>query len=158
MTVSPTAQVFTVTASYLEVYREAIKDLLDGTKDNLQVREHPTQGIYVDGLTKATVSTAEEIYDVLNMGDSARAVASTNMNATSSRSHSVFMVNVSQKSEEGSTKAGTLNLVDLAGSEKVGKTGAKGQTLEEAKMINKSLSALGQVINATKRDDAKSPV
>eukprot|EP01052_Picozoa_sp_SAG31_P042439 SAG31_NODE_6736_length_1905_cov_1.909745_1_plen_303_part_10 len=139
---------FTVTASYLEVYREAIKDLLDSTKDNLQVREHPTRGIYVDGLTAAAVSNADEIFDVLNMGDSARAVASTNMNAVSSRSHSVFIVNVSQRSEEGSVKQGKLNLVDLAGSEKVGKTGAKGQTLEEAKMINKSLSALGQVIKS----------
>jgi hypothetical protein len=58
------------------------------------------------------------------------------------------VVVVSQRSAEGSTKSGQLNLVDLAGSEKVGKTGAAGQTLEEAKMINKSLSALGQVIKA----------
>ena len=58
------------------------------------------------------------------------------------------MVNVSQTNTEGSTKAGKLNLVDLAGSEKIGKTGAKGQTLEEAKKINQSLSALGQVIKA----------
>ena len=133
---------FIVKCSYLEVYREAIKDLLDPSKVNLPIREHPSRGIYVDGLTQVSVQSATEIMDVLNIGDAARAVAATNMNATSSRSHSVFIVTVSQRTEEGSTKEGKLNLVDLAGSEKVGKTGASGQTLEEAKMINKSLSAV----------------
>lgn len=72
------------------------------------------------------------------------------MNAESSRSHSIFVVTISQKSllDGGSVKTGKLYLVDLAGSEKVGKTGASGQTLEEAKKINKSLSSLGMVINA----------
>jgi len=71
------------------------------------------------------------------------------MNAESSRSHSIFVLTISQKNiETGSTRTGQLFLVDLAGSEKVGKTGATGQTLEEAKKINKSLSALGNVINA----------
>lgn len=71
------------------------------------------------------------------------------MNAESSRSHSIFVVTVTQKNlETGSAKSGQLFLVDLAGSEKVGKTGASGQTLEEAKKINKSLSALGMVINS----------
>lgn len=71
------------------------------------------------------------------------------MNAESSRSHSIFVITISQKNlVDGSVKSGKLYLVDLAGSEKVGKTGASGQTLEEAKKINKSLSALGMVINA----------
>lgn len=139
---------FTVKCSYLEVYREAIKDLLNPAQTNMAVREHPARGIYVDGLTEVQASSSEEVMDVINLGDSARAVASTNMNAVSSRSHSVFIVKVQQVSEEGSKKEGKLNLVDLAGSEKIGKTGATGQTLEEAKMINKSLSALGQVIKA----------
>ena len=71
------------------------------------------------------------------------------MNAESSRSHSIFLITINQKNTETVTqKTGNLYLVDLAGSEKVGKTGASGQTLEEAKKINKSLSALGMVINA----------
>src|SRR6202046_980771 len=71
------------------------------------------------------------------------------MNAESSRSHSIFVLTVSQKNiNTGSVRSGQLFLVDLAGSEKVGKTGASGQTLEEAKKINKSLSTLGMVINA----------
>ncbi|SRR6266511_2120610 len=71
------------------------------------------------------------------------------MNAESSRSHSIFLITIVQRNTEtGAQKTGNLYLVDLAGSEKVGKTGASGQTLEEAKKINKSLSALGMVINA----------
>ena len=143
---------YSVTASYLEVYREKIGDLL-GDRSNpktldLAVREHPSKGIYVDGLTEKAVTSWEAVLEVLEQGDSTRAVAATNMNAVSSRSHSVFIVQVNQENSEGSKKAGKLNLVDLAGSEKVGKTGAKGQTLEEAKKINQSLSALGQVIKA----------
>ncbi|KAH0406465.1 kinesin, partial [Aureobasidium melanogenum] len=86
---------------------------------------------------------------ILERGGMSRAVAATNMNQESSRSHSIFVITVGQKNvETGSVKSGQLFLVDLAGSEKVGKTGASGQTLEEAKKINKSLSALGMVINA----------
>jgi kinesin family protein 5 len=71
------------------------------------------------------------------------------MNAESSRSHSIVLTTITQKNlDTGAAKSGKLYLVDLAGSEKVGKTGASGQTLEEAKKINKSLTALGMVINS----------
>jgi kinesin family protein 5 len=140
--------VYSVACSYLQVYKEKIGDLLDPSKNNLQVREDPRSGVYVDGLTQAYVSSMDEVMGVLLKGDSSRAVAATNMNAVSSRSHSVFIVEVTQKTTEGGTKKGRLNLVDLAGSEKVGKTGASGNTLEEAKKINQSLSALGNVIKS----------
>lgn len=79
----------------------------------------------------------------------ATARLTSDMNAESSRSHSIFVIGIHQRNTEtGSQKSGHLYLVDLAGSEKVGKTGASGQTLEEAKKINKSLSALGMVINS----------
>lgn len=78
-----------------------------------------------------------------------KSLVTTDMNAESSRSHSIFLITIQQRNTEtGAQKSGNLYLVDLAGSEKVGKTGASGQTLEEAKKINKSLSALGMVINA----------
>lgn len=140
---------YTVRVSYMEIYMERIKDLLAPQNDNLPVHEEKNRGVYVKGLLEIYVSSVAEVYEVMRRGGSSRAIASTNMNQESSRSHSIFVITVTQKNvETGSAKSGQLFLVDLAGSEKVGKTGASGQTLEEAKKINKSLSALGMVINA----------
>lgn len=140
---------FTVKVSYMEIYMEKIRDLLMPQNDNLPVHEDKARGVYVKGLHEFYVGSVEEVYTVLERGGAARAVAATNMNQESSRSHSIFVIEVAQKNvESGSAKSGRLFLVDLAGSEKVGKTGASGQTLEEAKKINKSLTSLGMVINA----------
>ncbi|KAL7270503.1 Kinesin heavy chain [Rhizina undulata] len=140
---------YTVRVSYMEIYMERIRDLLNPANDNLPVHEEKNRGVYVKGLLEIYVSSVQEVYEVMRRGGAARAVAATNMNQESSRSHSIFVIQINQKNvETGSMKAGYLYLVDLAGSEKVGKTGASGQTLEEAKKINKSLSALGMVINS----------
>ncbi|KAK3673271.1 hypothetical protein LTR78_006816 [Recurvomyces mirabilis] len=140
---------FTVRVAYMEIYMEKIRDLLQPQNDNLPIHEDQKRGVYVKGLSEVYVGSTEDVYKVLEIGGNARAVASTNMNQESSRSHSIFVVEIGQKNiETGSARSGRLFLVDLAGSEKVGKTGASGQTLEEAKKINKSLSALGMVINA----------
>ncbi|KAK3400084.1 kinesin heavy chain [Sordaria brevicollis] len=140
---------YTVRVSYMEIYMEKIRDLLAPQNDNLPVHEEKNRGVYVKGLLEIYVSSVQEVYEVMRRGGNARAVAATNMNQESSRSHSIFVITITQKNvETGSAKSGQLFLVDLAGSEKVGKTGASGQTLEEAKKINKSLSALGMVINA----------
>ncbi|KAJ0413641.1 kinesin-domain-containing protein [Aspergillus carlsbadensis] len=146
---SPSNIEYTVRVSYMEIYMERIRDLLVPLNDNLPVHEEKSRGVYVKGLLEVYVSSVQEVYEVMRRGGAARAVAATNMNQESSRSHSIFVITVTQKNlETGSAKSGQLFLVDLAGSEKVGKTGASGQTLEEAKKINKSLSALGMVINA----------
>jgi len=146
---SPSNIEYTVRVSYMEIYMERIRDLLMPQNDNLPVHEEKNRGVYVKGLLEVYVASDDEVYEVLRRGGTARAVSATNMNAESSRSHSIFVVTVSQKNvETGSQKSGQLFLVDLAGSEKIGKTGASGQTLEEAKKINKSLSALGMVINS----------
>ncbi|KAF4126717.1 kinesin family member 5 [Geosmithia morbida] len=146
---SPSTMEYTVRVSYMEIYMERIRDLLQPQNDNLPVHEEKNRGVYVKGLLEVYVSSVQEVYEVMRRGGNARAVAATNMNQESSRSHSIFQITVTQKNvETGSAKSGQLFLVDLAGSEKVGKTGASGQTLEEAKKINKSLSALGMVINA----------
>jgi kinesin family protein 5 len=140
---------YTVRVSYMEIYMERIRDLLQPQNDNLPVHEEKSRGVYVKGLLEIYVSSVREVYEVMRRGGAARAVAATNMNQESSRSHSIFVITITQKNvETGSAKSGQLFLVDLAGSEKVGKTGASGQTLEEAKKINKSLSALGMVINS----------
>ncbi|CAE6504115.1 unnamed protein product [Rhizoctonia solani] len=140
---------YLVKVSYMEIYLERIRDLLAPHNDNLQVHEEKNKGVYVKNLSDYYVSNAKEVYEIMRQGGQARAVTATNMNAESSRSHSIFLITIQQKNiETGAMKTGNLYLVDLAGSEKVGKTGASGQTLEEAKKINKSLSALGMVINA----------
>lgn len=143
---------FTVTVSMVEIYQERVRDLLDPSKDNLQVKEEKDgdeTNIYIAGVTEVFVTEPTHIYDVLKAGASSRAVASTAMNDESSRSHSVFMLTLSQvNNETHNQKTGKLYLVDLAGSEKVRKTGAEGQALKEAQKINSSLSALGNVINA----------
>ena len=101
------------------------------------------------GVTERFVSSPEEVMDVIEEGKDNRHVSVTNMNEHSSRSHSVFLIDVRQENQKTQKKlSGKLYLVDLAGSEKVSKTGAEGNTLDEAKNINKSLSALGNVIAA----------
>jgi kinesin family protein 5 len=146
---SPGTIEYTVRVSYMEIYMERIRDLLQPHNDNLPVHEEKNRGVYVKGLLEIYVSSVQEVFEVMRRGGNARAVAATNMNQESSRSHSIFVITITQKNvETGSAKSGQLFLVDLAGSEKVGKTGASGQTLEEAKKINKSLSALGMVINS----------
>lgn len=140
---------YTVRVSYMEIYMERIRDLLAPQNDNLPVHEEKTRGVYVKGLLEIYVSSVQEVYEVMRRGGNARATGATDMNQESSRSHSIFVITITQKNvETGSARSGQLFLVDLAGSEKVGKTGASGQTLEEAKKINKSLSALGMVINS----------
>ncbi|KAG2468487.1 KIF5A protein, partial [Polypterus senegalus] len=140
---------FHIKVSYFEIYMEKIRDLLDVTKTNLSVHEDKNRVPYVKGCTERFVSSPEEVMDVIDEGKSNRHVAVTNMNEHSSRSHSIFLINIKQEHVETEQKlSGKLYLVDLAGSEKVSKTGAEGAVLDEAKNINKSLSALGNVISA----------
>jgi kinesin family protein 5 len=139
---------FTLRVSFLEIYLERIHDLLDSSKNNLQVKEDKVRGIYVQNSTELFVSSPSEMMKVMMAGSANRSIAATRMNERSSRSHSIFCVNVEQKDSLGNKKTGRLYFVDLAGSESVGKTNVSGQQLKEAQMINKSLSALGNVINA----------
>uniref|UniRef100_A0A8B9LDH1 Kinesin-like protein n=1 Tax=Astyanax mexicanus TaxID=7994 RepID=A0A8B9LDH1_ASTMX len=118
-------------------------------KTNLSVHEDKNRVPYVKGCTERFVCSPEEVMDTIDEGKSNRHVAVTNMNEHSSRSHSIFLINVKQENTQTEQKlSGKLFLVDLAGSEKVSKTGAEGAVLDEAKNINKSLSALGNVISA----------
>jgi hypothetical protein len=140
---------FSIKVSYLEIYLEKIQDLIDSSKNNLQVREDKSRGIYVQDATEVYVGSPDEMMNVMTMGSKNRSVAATRMNQRSSRSHSIFCVYVEQRDiENNARKNGRLYFVDLAGSEKIAKTHVQGKQLEEAKMINKSLSALGNVINA----------
>jgi kinesin family protein 5 len=122
---------------------------LEPSKDNLKIRELPGRGIFVEDITENYVASYDEVLDVMAAGQTNRAIGSTKMNFESSRSHSVFILTLGQLNKLNGTRKGSkLTLVDLAGSEKVQKTGAVGVTLKEAQHINKSLSALGNVINS----------
>ncbi|XP_052004747.1 kinesin heavy chain-like isoform X2 [Xyrauchen texanus] len=140
---------FHIKVSYFEIYLDKIRDLLDVSKTNLAVHEDKNRVPFVKGCTERFVSSPEDVMDVIDEGKANRHVAVTNMNEHSSRSHSIFLINIKQENVETEKKlCGKLYLVDLAGSEKVSKTGAEGSVLDEAKNINKSLSALGNVISA----------
>ncbi|XP_018647819.1 LOW QUALITY PROTEIN: putative kif1 [Schistosoma mansoni] len=141
-----------VEVSYMEIYCERVRDLLDPkSKGNLRVREHPILGPYVEDLSKCAVISFDEINELIDVGNKARTVAATNMNETSSRSHAVFTIVVTQKIEDLSygtisEKVSKISLVDLAGSERSDATGATDIRLKEGANINKSLTTLGKVI------------
>ncbi|KAH9603982.1 hypothetical protein KSS87_023585 [Heliosperma pusillum] len=143
------ATTYSVKLSMVEIYMEKVRDLFDLSKDNIQIKENKSQGILLSGVTEISVLEPADALQILSSGIANRAVGETQMNVASSRSHCIYMLTVQQDlPSEKRTKMGKLILVDLAGSEKVGKTGAEGRLLEEAKTINKSLTALGKVVNA----------
>ena len=154
--------VYTVEVSYYEIYQEHIADLLTTSKHpkhNLRVRNHTILGPYVEGLQKLAVSQFNDVKLLMDKGTSHRTIAATKMNATSSRSHAVFTLTLTENCKDPATqnvtcKVSKLSLVDLAGSERQSKTGAVGATLHEGALINKSLSTLGKVIKAL-ADDSK---
>eukprot|EP01071_Lankesteria_metandrocarpae_P008774 Lankesteria_metandrocarpae@DN5051_c0_g1_i1.p1 len=143
----------TLTLSVMEIYMENVHDLLcparSRKKENLKIREDPSRGVFVEGITELTVITQDEILDALAIGQGNRAVGDTNMNQFSSRSHLVCTISVRHKNNITLTqRVGKLHLVDLAGSEKANKSMVEGLSLDESKTINKSLSCLGNVIHA----------
>ncbi|XP_075779372.1 kinesin-like protein KIF13B isoform X6 [Pelodiscus sinensis] len=148
-------QSFKVEVSYMEIYNEKVRDLLDpkGSRQSLKVREHNVFGPYVDGLSKLAVASYKDIESLMSEGNKSRTVAATNMNEESSRSHAVFKIILTHtlcdvQSGTSGEKVGKLSLVDLAGSERATKTGAAGDRLKEGSNINKSLTTLGLVISA----------
>merc|ERR1711871_554965 len=117
-------------------------------ESKLDVR-HSSSGSNVTGLTEVQVAVPEQVFEVLERGRCNRAVGAHDMNEHSSRSHSIFTIMCTTRNTiDGSVSFGKLNLIDLAGSERLSKTEATGDRLKEAQNINRSLSALGDVINA----------
>ncbi|KAJ3207036.1 Kinesin-like protein kif3a [Dinochytrium kinnereticum] len=151
---SPPTTQYLVRASYLEIYNEDIRDLLNPKAGKLDVKERSDVGVYIKDLRTFVIKDVDEMDRLMSFGNKNRSVGATEMNATSSRSHSIFTITV-EASEKGDNvddesriRAGKLHLVDLAGSERQSKTGATGDRLKEATKINLSLSALGNVISA----------
>jgi len=138
-----------------EIYNETIKDLFVTKQKKLDVKQNPDGSNTVPGLTELAVASVEDVMKAMKEAQANRTVMSTDMNEESSRSHSIVQVrtvNVSKKDKR--EYVGKINLIDLAGSENVNKSGVSGQGMREAQNINKSLSALGDVIGSLV---AKSP-
>ena len=147
-----------ISVSFIEIYNESINDLLDNTKINLDLRETSNKEVIVNNLTEIKINNHEEALNLLSKGNDSRIVASTKLNEKSSRSHSIFRLNVeiTKKKENNNDYENEsekiilkshINLIDLAGSENSSKTGCVGQRLKEGSNINKSLLALSNVIN-----------
>jgi centromeric protein E len=117
-----------ISVSYLEIYNESINDLIDPSNKNLEVRESITNGIYINRLSEKQVGSFEEVMAIMNKGDEFRNIAATKLNELSSRSHTVFRINIKQEIIDqlhgNKIKISQLNLVDLAGSEGASKTQA----------------------------------
>ncbi|KAL0390473.1 UNVERIFIED_CONTAM: Kinesin-like protein KIN-5D [Sesamum calycinum] len=153
---------YSMKVTFLELYNEEITDLLapeecskftdDKSKKPIALMEDGKGGVLVRGLEEEIVTTANEIYKILEKGSAKRRTAETLLNKQSSRSHSIFSITIHIKecTPEGEEmiKCGKLNLVDLAGSENISRSGAREGRAREAGEINKSLLTLGRVINA----------
>jgi kinesin family protein 18/19 len=150
-TVNANNKVVTVTLSYIEVYNEQIRDLLNPTTDFLELRED-LKGIKVVGVTELQATNVNQVMNLLRRGNRNRSQEPTTMNEESSRSHAVLQVVVEQKDKTPDTreiiKIGKLSLIDLAGSERASVSNNRGQRLLEGANINRSLLALGNCINA----------
>ena len=152
---------FHVELSFIEIYNDKAKDLLlvaekkqgrsnqtDSSYAECRVRYNPEKGTYVDGLTRMPIHDEEQCLNAIRAGMEHRATAATKMNDTSSRSHAIFQICLTQKMIlKGTTRVSVINLVDLAGSERIGMSGVQGSALTEAKNINQSLTTLRRVID-----------
>ncbi|KAG6556664.1 hypothetical protein Mapa_001605 [Marchantia paleacea] len=174
----------TVTVSYLQLYMETVQDLLAPEKDNIAIVEDPKTGdVSVPSATHVELQDQRSFVRLLQAGEANRFAANTKLNTESSRSHAILLVNVRKvvKPKTGDRELIVLNenggspqvgkniraptvrkskllIVDLAGSERVDKSGSEGHTLEEAKSINLSLTALGKCINALAENSPHVPI
>lgn len=162
-----------ISVSYLQLYMETVQDLLDPANDNIAIVEDPKSGdVSLPGATLVEIRDQHSFLELLQLGEAHRFAANTKLNTESSRSHAILMVHVrrSLKTSESNgnshmtkslkpplVRKGKLVVVDLAGSERISKSGSEGHTLEEAKSINLSLSALGKCINALAENSSHVP-
>ncbi|KAG9472886.1 hypothetical protein GDO78_016071 [Eleutherodactylus coqui] len=152
---------YSVSLSMVEIYNEVIRDLLSkDPQEKLDIKLNPDGSgqLHVPGLTNKEVKSFRHIKKLLSLGKRNRATFCTNMNERSSRSHALLTITITgQELSSGTATTGKLNLVDLAGSERVWKSGAEGERLKEAQNINKSLLALGEVIQALRAKQGHVP-
>ncbi|RID43596.1 hypothetical protein BRARA_I00447 [Brassica rapa] len=151
---------YQISVQMLEIYNEQVRDLLatDGQTKRLEIRNNSQNGINVPEASLMPVSTTDDVIQLMDLGHMNRAVSSTAMNDRSSRSHSCVTVHVQGRDlTSGTIIHGSMHLVDLAGSERVDKSEVTGDRLKEAQHINKSLSALGDVISSLSQKTSHVP-
>lgn len=151
---NPSITKSTIKVSYAEIYNETVNDLINTSKKNLEIRESVAKGVFVNNLTEIEVDDYDKVIKILNTGESNRIIAETKLNEKSSRSHTIFKINIeftrndmNDNNQSDKTYSAQLNLVDLAGSENVSKAKCEGIRLKEGGNINKSLLALSNVVN-----------
>lgn len=142
------AESFSIKCSFVEIYIEKIKDLLNVKTKDLKLKQNANGSVYIKNITEKSVINTEDILSVIQTGFKNRSTASTSLNDFSSRSHAIVSLYISQIKEDGTEIQSKIHFIDLAGSENVGKSEVKGMNLQEAQYINKSLSALSNVISA----------
>lgn len=156
-------RIFLIRVSFIEIYNEEVRDLLARGNDGgvLAIREDPQRGVFVNA-TESFVTGYQSLLSILFAGEKKRSFAGTEMNERSSRSHTIFRINIESRKrpvtpcnggsaneeDDGAVKVSTLNLIDLAGSESVKHTGATGIRQKEGAKINQSLLTLSRVIAA----------
>ena len=134
-------------ATFVEIYNETVRDLLDPKLKELRVRDMSGFS-YIEDVREVPITTEEDVHDLLKRGSGSRATASHDMNDASSRSHSIFILYLVATTSDGNRRTSILNLCDLAGSEKLKKTNATGDRMKESVNINQSLSSLANCIQA----------
>ena len=142
---NPSITKSTIKVSYAEIYNETVNDLINTSKKNLEIRESVAKGVFVNNLTEIEVDDYDKVIKILNTGESNRIIAETKLNEKSSRSHTIFKINIeftrndmNDSNQNDKTYSAQLNLVDLAGSENVSKAKCEGIRLKEGGNINKS--------------------
>ncbi|XP_022039724.1 kinesin-like protein KIN-14I isoform X2 [Helianthus annuus] len=151
---------YDVSVQMIEIYNEQVRDLLatDSLTKRLEIRNNSQNGFNVPEASLVRVSSTFDVIDLMNLGQRNRAVGATALNDRSSRSHSCLTVHVQGRDlTSGGVLRGCMHLVDLAGSERVDKSEVTGDRLKEAQHINKSLSALGDVISSLAQRNAHVP-
>ncbi|CAM1502723.1 Fc.00g074990.m01.CDS01 [Cosmosporella sp. VM-42] len=157
---------YTMEGSFVEVYNEDLNDLLtpndrnsDGKPKKLEIRhDEARKQTSIVNCKSVRLNSPSSVETMLAEAQNNRSVAATKANERSSRSHSVFILKlVGENSATGERCEGTLNLVDLAGSERLKHSQAEGDRMKETQNINKSLSCLGDVIEALGRGSGHIP-
>ncbi|XP_039126713.1 kinesin-like protein KIN-14F isoform X2 [Dioscorea cayenensis subsp. rotundata] len=151
---------YEIAVQMIEIYNEQVRDLLatDGVNKRLEIRNSSLNGVNVPDANLVSVTSTSEVVDLMNLGQRNRVVSATALNDRSSRSHSCLTIHVQGRDmTSGNILRGCMHLVDLAGSERVDKSEVKGDRLKEAQHINKSLSALGDVIASLAQKNSHVP-